>query len=84
MGLRIGPRLRMAIQRLTEEILPIGTKVYVRTEGINDKLYPRFRGPFTVVDYTEFGNYVIENLMRERMSDSYPLQRLKSCSRQRR
>ena len=63
--------------RLTEEILPISTKVYVRTEGINDKLYPRFRGPFTVVDYTEFGNYVIENLMRERMSDSYPLQRLK-------
>ena len=66
--------------RITQDLLPIGTKVYVRTMGLHDKLYPKYRGPFTIVERTKNGNYFIENLLNERMSDSYPLQRLKIVS----
>ena len=63
--------------RIVEDLLPIGTKVYVSTTGFNDKLYPKYRGPFTIVERTEKGNYIIENLMKERVSGTFPLQRLK-------
>jgi hypothetical protein len=44
---------------------------------MNDKLYPKYRGPFKIVERTDRGNYIIENLLRERMAGSFPLQRLK-------
>ena len=63
--------------RITDEPLPIGTKVYVSTLGMNDKLYPKYRGPFTIIERTQYGNYIIENLLKERISGTFPLQRLK-------
>ena len=66
--------------RTTDEQLSVGTKVYVRTTGINDKLFPRYRGPFTIVEVTKLGNYIIENVLHERMADTYPRQRLKVIS----
>ena len=62
---------------IQEEILDIGTKVYVTIPGMHDKLHPKYRGPFTIVSTTPFGNYILENVMQERMKDSFPLQRLK-------
>ena len=38
--------------KITEDILPVGTKVYVEVKGIHDKLYPKYRGPFTILEYT--------------------------------
>ena len=63
--------------RVTLDVLPIGTKVYVSTTGMHDKLYPKYRGPYTVVEHTPGGNYIVENRLKERLSDSLPLQRLK-------
>ena len=57
--------------------LPIGTKVYVAVKGIKGKLYPKYRGPFKVIEVTKLGNYILENILKERMADTYPLQRLK-------
>ena len=62
--------------RIQREKLPIGAKVYVKVEGIKNKLEPKYRGPFTIIDYRE-KNYILENILKERMSDAYPLQRLK-------
>jgi hypothetical protein len=44
---------------------------------MNDKLYPKYRGPFKIVERTDRCNYIIENRLRERMAGSFPLQRLK-------
>jgi len=63
--------------RITDDPVPIGTQVFVSTTGINDKLYPKYRGPFKVVSRTENGNYIIENLLHERVQGTFPLQRLK-------
>ena len=63
--------------RITMDVVPIGTKVYISTTGMHNKLYPKYRGPFTVVEYTEGGNYIVENKLKERLEDSFPLQRLK-------
>ena len=63
--------------RVTDQRLPVGSKVFVSTVGMNDKLFPKYRGPFTIVEHTELGNYILENQLKERMSGSFPLQRLK-------
>ena len=63
--------------RITNEVLPVGTKVYVRTEGIHDKLYPRYKDPFTVTGQTKMGNNLLEDSLKAKMGDTYPLQRLK-------
>ena len=65
-------RTRIEVKRL-----PIGTKVYVRTRGIGEKLRPKYEGPFTVVEHAGEGNYILENILGERMFDKYPLDRLK-------
>jgi len=63
--------------RITEDLVPIGTKVYVSVMGLHDKLYPKYRGPFTVVGHTNKGNYWVENILHEKMKDAFPLSRLK-------
>lgn len=62
---------------IEEEILSIGTKVYVRVMGIHDKLYPKFRGPFKISKVTKNNNYILENIFGEPMADTYPRSRLK-------
>jgi hypothetical protein len=44
---------------------------------MNNKLHSRYRGPFTVIEQLAKGNYILENLLHERMAYTYPLQRLK-------
>ena len=63
--------------RITMDLVPIGTKVYISTTGMHNKLYPKYRGPYTVVEYTPGGNYIVANQLNERLQDSFPLQRLK-------
>ena len=43
--------------------LDIGSQVYISTVGMNDKLYNRYRGPFTIVRISRSGNYVIKNVL---------------------
>ena len=62
---------------LKEEKLAIGTTVYVAVKGIKEKLGSDYKGPFTIIDYTKNGNYILANSLGERMDDTYPLERLK-------
>ncbi len=39
--------------KTTCEILPEGSKVYIRNMGINSKLDARYSGPFRVLEYTK-------------------------------
>ncbi|RNA14088.1 hypothetical protein BpHYR1_047807 [Brachionus plicatilis] len=36
------------IRSITEEKIPIGTKVWISIKGIQNKLHPKYRGPFTI------------------------------------
>lgn len=63
--------------RIEVERLPIGTKVYVGNREIGEKLRPKYEGPFTVVEHAGEGNYILENILGEKMFDKYPLERLK-------
>ena len=63
--------------RIQKERLPIGASVYVLVKGIHNKLEPKYRGPFKIIEYAGEGNYILENILKERMADTYPLQRLK-------
>ena len=57
--------------------LKIGTKVYVKRMGILPKLDPRYLGPYKIVEITKNNNYILENVLKEKMEDTYPLSRLK-------
>ncbi|RNA13264.1 hypothetical protein BpHYR1_030149 [Brachionus plicatilis] len=45
--------------------------------GLNEKLHPKYRGPFTVLGQTKNGNYIVEDFFKQKLSDTFPLQRLK-------
>ncbi len=51
--------------KTTCEILPRGSKVYIRNMGINNKLDARYSGPFRVLEYTKDHNYIVENLQHD-------------------
>ena len=64
-------------ENITEVALESGTKVYIKVMEMQDKLQPRYRGPFTIKERTIKGNYIVENSVGEVMYDTYPLSRLK-------
>jgi len=60
------------------EILPKGSKVYIKNENkVKKKLDPRYSGPFRVLEYTKENNYIVENLQHERVPGQFPIQRIK-------
>ncbi|CAF0725122.1 unnamed protein product [Brachionus calyciflorus] len=64
-------------QKVRYDKLKPGTKVYVTIDGIHNKLSPKYRGPFTIVECTKNDNYVLKNVLGEILKDSYPLNKLK-------
>jgi hypothetical protein len=62
---------------ISDEILPQGQVVFVRTEGLVKKLSPKYSGPFKVVSVTKRNNYVLENALNETIKMAYPRQKLK-------
>ena len=64
------------------EPLTSGTVVYVKVDGLLSKLEPRYKGPFTVVERTNNGNYILRDQIGQIMNKSYPLEKLKLSSDQ--
>lgn len=60
--------------------LPIGTQVYVKTTGLHNKLYDYYKGPFTVVEFTQGGNYKLKNTLNQTLDGSFVRSRLKPVS----
>ncbi|CAF0753541.1 unnamed protein product [Brachionus calyciflorus] len=54
-----------------------GTKVYITIEGLQNKLTPKYRGPYTIVKSTKNDNLILKNVLGEVLKDSYPLCKLK-------
>ncbi|CAF0745398.1 unnamed protein product [Brachionus calyciflorus] len=50
-----------------------GTKVYKTIEGLQNKLTPKNRGPYTIVNSTKNDNYILKNVLGELLKDSYLL-----------
>jgi hypothetical protein len=64
-------------ENVTEEEIPVGKSVYMKTEGIHDKLYPKYKGPFKVTERTAYGNYKLKDQMGNVLSESFPRHKLK-------
>ncbi|RNA07252.1 hypothetical protein BpHYR1_025167 [Brachionus plicatilis] len=52
------------IRPITEEKIQIGTKVWISIKGIQNKLHPKYRGPFTVIGLTKIDNYIVEDALK--------------------
>ena len=64
-------------QNTTTEMIPIGSIVYLKCEGLLNKLEPRFKGPYTIIAQTKRGNYKVANALEEILPESFPLHKLK-------
>lgn len=51
--------------------------VYIKNDGLQPKLAPRFKGPFFIEDSTANGNYRLRDATGELVNESYPLHKLK-------
>ena len=63
--------------RVSEALLPVGTKVTIRVLKLKSKLLPTYHGIFTVVGSTPKNNYWLQNERGDRLTESYPRSRLK-------
>ena len=66
---------------ITNEPLKIGSKVYIKSLKIQGKLKPKYHGEYTIVGKTNNGNYLLENHLGVRLSQSYPLSQLKAVDK---
>ena len=62
---------------VTTETLPIGTTVFVKNEGILNKLEAAYKGPYKVIAITESLNYELEDTFNQKLEHSYPRHKLK-------
>jgi hypothetical protein len=62
---------------VSTERLALGTKIYVKAEGLLNKLANEYIGPWTIAGDASGGNYYLNNTLSERVSLSYPHQKLK-------
>ena len=62
---------------LRQEALTPGTRVMLKREGILSKLEARFSGPFLVTRRTANFNYELEDILGNKLKQSYPLHKLK-------
>ncbi|RNA20566.1 hypothetical protein BpHYR1_014393 [Brachionus plicatilis] len=61
---------------VTETVISTGSKVWIRVMGLNEKLHPKYRGPFTVLGQTKNGNYIVEDVFKQKQSDTFPSQKI--------
>ena len=51
--------------------------MFLKIEGLLDKLEPRFRGPYTIHSQLKNGNYKIKNVLGTVLKTVYPLHKFK-------
>jgi hypothetical protein len=60
-----------------KSMLPIGSRVFVKVMGIQNKLQDRYKGPFMIFEHTKNGNYKLKNVLGESLEGSFTRERLK-------
>ena len=63
--------------RITDEKIPIGTRVTIKSVKIQSKMQPNYYGIFKVSGYTPKGNYYLKNGKNEQLKEAYTRSRLK-------
>ena len=63
--------------RIDENELAKDTDVYLSLPGKKDKLFPRYTGPYTVLERAKNGNYILMDKMKNKLPDTFPRERLK-------
>ena len=58
-------------------MLQPGTQVYISSVGLHDKLWEKYKGPFTINRQARSSNYVVKNVLGEEIADSFPRERIK-------
>jgi hypothetical protein len=62
---------------ITDKPLPIGSCVYLKCEGIINKLEPKFKAPYFIIKQAKRMNYRLKDALGEELDCSYPLHKLK-------
>ena len=62
---------------VTESVLPVGTLVAIRNEGVTKKLEPRFTNKCEVIAVDEFNNYILRDNLGKTINNKFPLSQLK-------
>ena len=62
--------------------LKIGTKVFIKNEGIKPKLSSKYKGPFTIDKVDEFNNYILKDATGELVNEKFPLSKIKVVERE--
>jgi hypothetical protein len=62
---------------VSSDILPIGSFVLIKNEGILNKTDPRFSNKCIITGYDEFGNYLLKNMLNDNLEYGIPRQKLK-------
>ena len=63
--------------KLLNEELSAGTRVFIKCEGLRNKLDAKYSGPFIVIKSTENHNYILKDVLGNELPMSYPLHKLK-------
>ena len=58
-------------QKTADVKLEVGSQVYISTVDMHDKLYDKYKGPFTIVRISRSGKYVVKNVLGEELKDFF-------------
>ena len=65
-------------KNILKETLKVGTRVMIKnTDKLVKKLENRYRGPYTVIGVTKDNNYILEDVLKQKLEATYPLHKLK-------
>jgi hypothetical protein len=62
---------------VSDKVIEPGTLVNIRNDGINSKLDPIFKGPYTVVEMDNKQNYTLKHATGEVLKETIPRQKIK-------
>ena len=63
--------------RIDDTLLQPGTTIYLKVEGLLNKLEPRFRGPYSIHSTDKKGNYLVKNSLGILLKTVFPRHKIK-------
>ncbi|MCA9761261.1 MAG: DDE-type integrase/transposase/recombinase, partial [Streptococcus sp.] len=80
-NIKVGQEIQRGVQdsrnRILDIPLAVGSKVFIKNEGLLNKLQPRFVGPYRIARCNPSGNYELMDAENKLLPSSYPLHKLK-------